>query len=364
MAVKVRQRRLRNGDMYYQADIRITFPDGGVHRERVKASGSTRAAALRWARQREAHLLRHGVQGKDGCTDDHEIEHIPTLAEFVPTFRESYIIANRLKPSSRARWEDSLRLFLIPLLGNKQLDRIGAREFQRLKLPRLAPNTINGLLGNLGTILRAARDWGYPVTLPGVRHVKVPAKLPEFYDCEEYKALRHASRELGPVPHTLVLLGGEAGLRTGEITALERRDIDGRRGLITVTRNEYCGHVGDPKDGATRPVPITKRLRAALAQLPDRGARVLYRDGGDTFTASAARHWIGRVQRRAGLPFRGPQILRHTFCSHLAMRGAAPRAIQALAGHARSSTTDVYMHLSPRSLHQVMDLFEGEDERD
>ena len=40
-------------------------------------------------------------------------------------------------------------------------------------------------------------------------------------------------------------------------------------------------------------------------------------------------------------------ILRHTFCSHLAMRGAAPKAIQNLAGHQHLSTTMRYMHLSP-----------------
>jgi site-specific recombinase XerD len=32
-------------------------------------------------------------------------------------------------------------------------------------------------------------------------------------------------------------------------------------------------------------------------------------------------------------------ILRHTFCSHLAMRGAPARAIQELAGHKDLSTT-------------------------
>jgi site-specific recombinase XerD len=37
----------------------------------------------------------------------------------------------------------------------------------------------------------------------------------------------------------------------------------------------------------------------------------------------------------------------HTFCSHLAMRGAPAKAIQELAGHADLKTTMRYMHLSP-----------------
>ena len=39
----------------------------------------------------------------------------------------------------------------------------------------------------------------------------------------------------------------------------------------------------------------------------------------------------------------GVHILRHTFCSHLAMRGAPVRAIQELAGHQDLGTTQRYM---------------------
>ena len=42
--------------------------------------------------------------------------------------------------------------------------------------------------------------------------------------------------------------------------------------------------------------------------------------------------------------------LRHTFCSHLAMRGAPATAIQELAGHADLITTQRYMHLSPAAI--------------
>jgi hypothetical protein len=54
---------------------------------------------------------------------------------------------------------------------------------------------------------------------------------------------------------------------------------------------------------------------------------------------------VRRAQRVAGIE-QGVHILRHTFCSHLAMKGAPARAIQELAGYADLSTTQRYMHLS------------------
>ena len=49
-------------------------------------------------------------------------------------------------------------------------------------------------------------------------------------------------------------------------------------------------------------------------------------------------------------------ILRHTFCSHLAMRGAPARAIQELAGHQDLATTQRYIHLSPAALDAAIRL--------
>jgi Phage integrase family/Phage integrase, N-terminal SAM-like domain len=42
-------------------------------------------------------------------------------------------------------------------------------------------------------------------------------------------------------------------------------------------------------------------------------------------------------------------ILRHTFCSRLAMLGVPAKAIQELAGHQSLTTTQRYMHLSPHT---------------
>jgi hypothetical protein len=68
-----------------------------------------------------------------------------------------------------------------------------------------------------------------------------------------------------------------------------------------------------------------------------------------------------RAARRAGLKNNGPHILRHTFCSHLAMRGAPARAIQELAGHKDLSTLQRYMHLSPAAIESAICLLDRPD---
>jgi site-specific recombinase XerD len=55
-----------------------------------------------------------------------------------------------------------------------------------------------------------------------------------------------------------------------------------------------------------------------------------------------------KVERMVGLSVKGKiHILRHTFCSHLAMRGASAVQIMELAGHTKLEMTMRYMHLSP-----------------
>ncbi|MFV8749878.1 tyrosine-type recombinase/integrase [Nannocystaceae bacterium ST9] len=112
--------------------------------------------------------------------------------------------------------------------------------------------------------------------------------------------------------------------------ALEWTSIDFQRRLLTVERSEWKGA---PKGNKIRTVPMTARLTRALQDHRHlRGPRVLVQDNGKTATAKLIRTWLLQAQRLANLRDKGPHTLRHTFCSHLAMRGVPARAIQELAG--------------------------------
>ena len=80
--------------------------------------------------------------------------------------------------------------------------------------------------------------------------------------------------------------------------------------------------------------------------------------GAEEVRRRTLQNWARRAARRAKVQNSGVHVLRHTFCSHLAMRGAPARAIQELAGHANITTTQRYMHLSPAAIEGAIRLLD------
>src|SRR5262249_49467663 len=140
--------------------------------------------------------------------------------------------------------------------------------------------------------------------------------------------------------------------------ALEWGDVDLTKRQLCVRRSDWNGQVGTPKGGRLRFVPLTRRLTAALAEHRHlRSKRVLCQGNRTSLTRQIVQGWMLLAARRANVR-RGVHILRHTFCSHLSMRGAPPKAIQELAGHADLSMTQRYMHLSPAALDAAINLLD------
>ena len=290
-----------------------------------------------------------------------EVQQTPTLAEFASRFVDGYAKANRLKPSGIAAKKTVLSVHLIPLLGDKRLDQITTEDVQQLKaaLGHRAAKTVNNVLTVLSVMLRTAVEWDVITRVPcAIKLLKTTKSAASFYDFDEYERLVEAARSDSQA-YLVALIGGEAGLRCGEMMALEWTDVDLTKRQLCVARSEWKGHVTVPKGGRLRYVPLTKRLTEALRQARHlRGARVLCDKQGQPLTQKVIQVMMRRVARRANVK-PGVHILRHTFCSHLAMRGAPARAIQELAGHQDLETTQRYMHLSPAALDAAIRLLDG-----
>lgn len=200
-------------------------------------------------------------------------------------------------------------------------------------------------------MLNVAVEWGV-IDKPPVRLKLLRKAQPRFrfYDVEELDRLVLAAERLDK-PNVLltVLLGGEAGFRCVEIRPLRWSGVDLKLGTLTVCRGIWREHEGPPKGGRIRTIPLAPRLWAALQEHRHlRSPNVLCTVGGTRPSTAAIRQWLNTAQEAAGFETTGPHVLRHTFCSHLAMAGKPPRVIQALTGHQSITTTERYMHLAQR----------------
>src|SRR5688500_868664 len=342
----------------WEVDIRVVSPDGTRHkRERKHAPISSRTAVGRWAAARERVLFERLLSPPK----DQLRKEVPTLQEFAPRFVDGHARANRQKPSGIASKTMILRLYLIPAFGRKLLDAIKSEDVQRLKaqLEIKSPKTVNNILAVLSILLKKAMEWDVIERMPcRIKLLPVEKSAAAFHDFEEYERLVEVARAIDRRTYLIVLLGGEAGLRCGEMIALEWGDVDLTKRQLCVRRSDWNGQVGTPKGGRQRYVPLTRRLTAALAEHRHlRSKRVFCQDDRTPFTRQIVQNRMILAARRANVR-RGVHILRHTFCSHLSMRGAPPKAIQELAGHADLTMTQRYMHLSPAALDAAIGLLE------
>jgi integrase len=246
-----------------------------------------------------------------------------------------------------------VRVHLLPALGHKRLDAIKSEDVQRLKrnLEAKSPKTVNNILAVLSALLKKAVEWAVVERMPcAIKLLPTSKGTTRFYDFDEYERLVEAARTLDARAHLI---------------ALEWTDVDFANRQLCIRRSDWNGQVTSPKGGRLRHVPMTRRLATALSDHRHlRSTRVLCQNDASPFTRQIVQTRAKRAARKAGLARcasgkgGGVHMLRHTFYSHLPMRGAPARAIQELAGHADLAMTQRYMHLSPAALDSAIRLLE------
>ncbi|MGH9886789.1 MAG: tyrosine-type recombinase/integrase, partial [bacterium] len=209
------------------------------------------------------------------------------------------------------------------------------------------PNTANKVLGCLKHVLRLAHKRGLLEDVPEIK--KLPAPPPKF----DFLTFEEAERLIAAAEgewRTLVIVGLNTGLRRGELLALGKASVDLKRRRLHVCRNLYRGRFGTPKSGKNRYVDLNERAAAALAAHEHtRSEDLVFCDAkGKPLTASRIRFELRAICKRAGLRRIGPHVMRHSFASHLVMRGVPLAVVQKLMGHSSIVVTQRYAHLVPQ----------------
>jgi integrase len=181
----------------------------------------------------------------------------------------------------------------------------------------------------LRQVLARAVVWQLLDHNPAREGVANPGRPPhEQRPFDSWRQLRAVVDQLATRDRAIVVFAAATGLRPGEWTALEWRDIDLAAGVVYVRRAYGDGEVKAPKTRRSlRAVPLQATALEALALLPRRidsplvfpGARGGYLD----LHNWRSRAWR-RAQQAAGIePRRRVYDLRHTFAT-FALRAGVP----------------------------------------
>ena len=208
-------------------------------------------------------------------------------------------------------------------------------------------------------MLKYAEEIGILESVPRVRFLRVPPQEFDFLDFDEYARLLEAA-EAEPEVKAAIMVAGDAGLRSGEVRALKWHRIDFVARQLRVVEAFWRKNLGSPKGGRIGVVPMSNGLTKALRSVRHlRGEFVFCNAEGTAWTRDWMDDALRRQCRHAGMREITMHVLRHSFCSHLAMQGAPAKAVMELARHTSLGVTQRYMHLSPDARRQAIDLLDS-----
>ncbi|MBK7575030.1 MAG: tyrosine recombinase XerC [Elusimicrobia bacterium] len=198
----------------------------------------------------------------------------------------------------------------------------------------------------------------------GLPRPKPERRLPRFWSEAEVERVLGDAAAPRPDPvrddrdRAVLELFYSAGIRVGELVALNVGDVDPWEGTLRVFgkgRRERVVPLGERALGALRRtlsrrgVDLLSRTSTGLA------AALFVGRAGRRLEVRTARRVVERAGRRGGVTGAHPHLLRHSFATHLLDRGCDLRSVQEMLGHKNLSTTQIYTHVTPQRLRRVYD---------
>jgi integrase len=286
-----------------------------------------------------------------------------------------------LTKKTRDNYEYLFRVHILPFFGNYVLEDLRKSDIKRFlghmkNKPdqrrrrgkkradsRLSNSTINHAKTKLGIMLNAAvGDEVIDANVCAlVRTTRAQASPKNALSVKQVEQLVEAMQPKSWRP--AVIVAAYCGLRPGEISALQRRDIDLEAGTIRITASQVEDDSGrlvrneETKTAVARTIPMTDVAAEALESMLDRRGHVksdsaAFRSPlGYDFRQSNFRHAVKLAARNAKLPdWVTPYTLRHTCATILARAGVPVHVAAAYMGHDPAVFLRTYAHLFANDL--------------
>jgi len=146
------------------------------------------------------------------------------------------------------------------------------------------------------------------------------------------------------------------GLRVSELTNLNKKDINIKRGEFMVKGK------GDKPRVVFLSEEAKQLLNTYFSRRTDNSlSAFIAHKGASKHTALSPRsiqRIVEKYAKKAGIVKKvTPHVLRHSFATDLLINGADIRSVQAMLGHSSITTTQIYTHLTDKQLREVHKAF-------
>lgn len=223
-----------------------------------------------------------------------------------------------------------------------------------------AKSSISRRMSSVRSFFRFGRREGWITNNPAeaLSNPRKSKKLPHFLTAEEIGRLLAtppADKPFGLRDRAILETLYSAGLRVSELVGSNDGDVDLEQGLLHVRgkgRKERLTPLGSYAAGAIAAWMAQRKL-APEARLGEETPVFTNKFGRRLTTRSVARLLEKHLKVACLDPRTSPHTLRHSFATHLLDRGADIRSVQELLGHSSLVTTQVYTHVSSRSLREA-----------
>jgi site-specific recombinase XerD len=215
-----------------------------------------------------------------------------------------------------------------------------------ITVKQLAPATVNQVFNALRFLY--VELYKKPYAIGGIPRPRKEKKLPTVLSQEE--VLRILSQVDNLKHKTILMLIYSAGLRVGESVRLKISDIDGERKMI---------HLRNAKGKKDRYTLLSdtalETLREYYKQYKPKEYLFAGAEGRSHLSERSVQHVFERARESAGIhkPI-SVHGLRHSFATHLLESGVDLRYIQEILGHSSSKTTEIYTHVSKKTLGKIV----------
>ena len=361
--------------------VREDVKDSGIWYVYITVNGRRRAKKI--GSKRVAKEVAAKIRAKLLLGDlDLEPKKVFQFKDYGLFWIENYI-KPVLRPSTTERYAGILRKYILPVFGEKPLDKISRGDVKFFLLHLHKDGTSRSTLALCrdvlsGIMIQAIDDEfisSNPVTgvLKQLKLVRKPKISVEPMNFEEVNLFLSTCQQLQPWHYPLFLTAFRTGMRMGELLGLEWRDVDFNGHFIIVKRSFKRLKVQGTKTDKDRRVDMSnqlhdelnrlhnQRLQEALAKGHDYPNNICFhhKDGGH-LSQNTIRGCYKRLLDKAGIRELRFHDIRHTFASLLLTNGESLTYVKEQLGHSSIQTTvDIYGHLIPGSNREAVNRLDG-----